>query len=124
MSSWVFNNDNGSASNGANNCANNCANNAANNAAFRSALFSGLGSFDRNIQFCQPAGRVHQHLSDDVHLFLPVIKGGGIQPFWTRKNAALKIQCAGDVWASSCFIATERPGRPMEHRGRVENDIG
>ena len=43
VSSWVFFNGYGSASNCAYVCASACASPAANNAAFRSALFSGLG---------------------------------------------------------------------------------
>ena len=42
VSSWVFQDDGGSASNCAYNCAGICATRAAYNASFRSALFSGL----------------------------------------------------------------------------------
>ena len=50
---WVFNNDNGSASNCASNCANNCANNLQNdnpnNHGFRAAVFGSLGSWGTKV---------------------------------------------------------------------------
>lgn len=41
-SRWVFNNDNGSASNCAGNCANNCGNNVQNNSSMRVGLFGSV----------------------------------------------------------------------------------
>ena len=46
---WVFNNDNGSASNCASNCANNCGNNVQNNSDFRRTVFAGSGSFWKKV---------------------------------------------------------------------------
>lgn len=65
-SPWVFNNDNGSASNCASNCANNCGNNVNNDndnsRRFRASVFAAAGSFGRVLfvkrkKFRQPVGQ-------------------------------------------------------------------
>ncbi len=115
VSSWVFNNDNGSASNCAQNCGNNCANNARINPEFRGALFSGLGSCDREsgvdarLKFCQPAGQsACARFSDIKYLFLCLLSKAGRCDLFEHRNMFLKIQKAGDAGASSGCILQRR----------------
>ncbi len=112
---WVFNNDNGSASDCASNCANNCANNLHNdnvdNRVFRGAVFGSLGPLIGQ-KFCQPVGQSVQALFRQLKFvcfkfapFLTFRWGGVARSDVICFVTSLQIHYAGNIWVGSPRLA-------------------
>ena len=118
-SRWVFNNDNGSASNCASNCTNNCGNNFQNNDSLRRGLFGSVAplqgiTLNAKTKFGQPVGQSGRTLfryQETVSVMMPChIKGGAVYPvreeiLWIKHNTQGVSGLVG--------LVSERPGYPI-----------
>jgi hypothetical protein len=98
--SWVFNNDNGSASNCSNNCANNCANNVQNNSAFRSAVVSLPNPPVTKHQFC--AARAVYAIGTKLFPSYSLTRGDRTAEL-PRARESRRGSNPRNLWVSSCL---------------------